>query len=123
MRLNMFWQNQNKDGGWGFRSNGKSIIDITAWACLALSHFKEKEAIIKGVDFILNARVNMKSEKIKVGWGLTSFEPDRIYSSWIAANCLKRLLTNFGDYFAESKKKDIYKAINESQNWIINSKN
>ncbi|MDR3696135.1 terpene cyclase/mutase family protein [Mucilaginibacter sp.] len=114
-------KNQNSDGGWGFRSNGKSIIDITAWACLALSHFKEKEAIIKGVDFILNARVNIVGED-KGGWGLTSFEPDRIYSSWIAANCLKRLLTNFENFFSESKKKEIYKAINESQSWIINAK-
>lgn len=115
-------KNQNIDGGWGFRVNGKSIIDITAWACLSLNHFNYRAELLKGIDFILNARQNTGTDD-KGGWGLTTFEPDRIYSTWIAVSCLLSILGAHEDWFDNNKKAEIYSAISEAQTWIIQSKN
>ena len=114
---------QNTEGGWGFRGKGKPIVDITSWACLALSHFKAyKPQIIKGVEFILRARTNI-TNKDKGGWGLTAYEPDRIYSTWIASNCLRRLLTHHKDWFDVETTEKMQIAIKESHDWILQSKN
>jgi|GEM_PF-6714880 hypothetical protein len=118
---NYIVQNQNIDGGWGFRTNGKSIIDITSWACLALSHFDYKDSIIKGVDFILAARVNI-TETDKGGWGLTNYEPDRIYSTWIASNFLKRILIQKSKWLDAERKEAANNAITESNEWLLNAK-
>ncbi len=114
--------NQNKDGGWGFRVKGKSIIDVTAWACLALSHFNYHEELLKGVSFLLNTKVNL-TEEDKGGWGLTNYEPDRIYSTWIAANCLTKLSSQLKNLFDSKQLDDIYTVIRESQKWLVSSKN
>ncbi|MBS1511064.1 MAG: terpene cyclase/mutase family protein [Bacteroidetes bacterium] len=120
--VNYLTVNQNNDGGWGFRTKGKSIIDITAWACLALNHFNSKDSILKGVEFILKARLNTGGID-KGGWGLTTFEPDRIYSTGIAVNCLTQILTSHEEWFQIEEKNKILNAINEAHNWILNSKN
>lgn len=114
---------QNKDGGWGFRNGGKSIIDITAWTCLALHHFDKKDEILRGVDFILRARQNIDISTDKGGWGFTNYEPDRIYSTWIAINCLSKILNSHQEWFDLEIKNEIHTAISEAQNWILKSKN
>jgi len=113
---------QNADGGWGFRGGGKSVVDVTAWACLAVSHFGYKEEVLRGIEFLLFARKNVGGVD-RGGWGLTTNEPDRIYSTTIASNCLNRIITEHSDWFTEKKKSEIYEAIKESYTWIVNSKN
>lgn len=114
--------NQNKDGGWGFRINGKSIVDVTAWACLALSHFDYEKEILEGVRFLITARKN-SSGADNGGWGLTNFEPDRVYSTWIAANCLKRISNQYEQRIDKELLNEIYTAIDESHSWIVSSRN
>jgi len=115
-------ENQNKDGGFPFRSKGKSITDITAWVCLSLINYQQKEVVKKGIKFILKARYNDIVED-KGGWGLTTFEQDRIYSSWISIYCLRRYLNNHIDWFSEDELEEINLAINESKEWIKKSMN
>src|SRR5437762_3605181 len=62
---------QNSDGGWPFRAKGKSITDITAWCCLALSHFGFTNQIKDGIEFLLRTRINEGSEQ-EDAWGLTA---------------------------------------------------
>lgn len=113
---------QNEDGGWPFRAKGKSITDITAWCCLALSHFGHHERIAKGIDFILRARANEGSEK-EDGWGLTTFESDRVYSTWIASYCLSRLVRTNGGQMPPSILDEIRIALSESKEWILRAQN
>ena len=40
---------QNADGGWPFRHPGKSIVDVTAWSCLALSHYGYRDQVRAGI--------------------------------------------------------------------------
>ena len=54
---------QNADGGWPFRAAGKSITDITAWCCLALSHYGYDDAIRRGIEFILQARTECNGQE------------------------------------------------------------
>jgi len=82
---------QNADGGWPFRPRGKSITDISAWVCLALGHSGCTEAVRRGIEFILASR-NNENGPDEEAWGLTRFEVDRVYSTWIASYCLHRLL-------------------------------
>lgn len=113
---------QNPAGGWGFRGKGKPVVDVTAWACLALSHFDYPTEVKSGVDFLLTARKN-EGGIDKGGWGLTTFEPDRIYSTWIASNCLNRILNTKVDWLSKEKRNEILEALDESHKWIAGSKN
>lgn len=115
-------KNQNKDGGWGFRSNGKSIVDITAWSCLSLSHFNYNDEIINGIKYLLKTRQNLDGND-QGGWGLTAFEPDRIYSTWIAVNCLSKIISSHDNILDKELKIEISKAISEAHSWIVASKN
>lgn len=116
--------NQNSDGGWGFRSGGKSITDITAWVCLALNHFNEKEAILRANEFILKARYNENLEEEKGGWGLTTYEPDRVYSTWIAIEFLIKLISHHDDWQLSSQvMAEIDLALSESRMWLTDSQN
>ncbi len=114
--------NQNKDGGWGFRANGKSIIDVTAWACLSLMKFECEEQILKGIAFIIKARKNTIAEYEKGGWGLTTYEPDRIYSTWVASHCLKCILRERKEWLSEKEQEEIYTVLNEANAWVIQAK-
>src|ERR1017187_1297039 len=114
---------QNADGGWPFRRGGKSITDITAWCVLALSHFGHLEALKKGVDFILLARNNEGSSQNEAGWGLTSFEEDRVYSTWIASYCLQRLLANQNEQFPPALMSRARAALKESKEWLLQAMN
>ena len=115
---------QNENGGWGFRGKGKSIVDITAWACLALYHFGDrfKDQVARGVQFLLEARKNSKQAEDKGGWGLTTFEPDRIYSTWIASNSFTRLLNERRGWFEKIVQNEMHQAIGDSMAWLKSSK-
>jgi hypothetical protein len=108
---------QNPDGGWPFRKGGKSITDITAWCCLALSHLGYPDAISRGVHFILHARNNEGSTR-EDAWGLTSFEQDRVYSTWIASYCLHRLLMKSPEIFSDQLMAEIDSALEQARNWL-----
>jgi hypothetical protein len=112
-------QNQN-DGGWGFRPEGKSITDITAWAVLALLEFEEYDAVARGVNFLINARYNEKWEE-KGGWGLTTMEPDHLASTWIATKALAEVIDNHKVPLSEIDRAQIQEGIEESLKWIKNS--
>ena len=105
---------QNDDGGWGFRKGGKSITDITAWTCLALDPEFHESQIFRGLEFLLRARVNT-SGLDEDGWGLTSFESDRVYSTWIAAKCLRQFR---GIALGKPFEAEIDLALAESFAWI-----
>jgi prenyltransferase beta subunit len=113
---------QNLDGGWAFRAGGKSITDITAWTCLALSHFGMSTEIQRGIDFILKARVN-EAGSVEDGWGLTSFEPDRIYSTHIASYCLGQLLGNKNLGLSDSTAEEIRSALGCAKAWLTKIQN
>jgi hypothetical protein len=55
-----------------------------------------RSAPTRGIDFILLSRNNQESDA-KEAWGLTRFESDRVYSTWIASYCLLRLRAAFGN--------------------------
>jgi hypothetical protein len=107
---------QNADGGWPFRPGGKSISDATAWACLALSHFDHSDAIVAGVAFLMGARTNERGEN-QPGWGLTAYEPDRIYSTWIATT-LVQLREARADWFGANEQAAIDAALMEVRQWL-----
>lgn len=114
-------QAQNEDGGWPFRKGGKSITDISAWCCLALSNQNEYiNNIERGIEFILNARENEGSDN-EAGWGLTSFEPDRIYSTWIASYCISRLLRRGQISDSVPLGGKMLSALREAREWIISA--
>lgn len=115
-------QHQNSDGGWGFRAPGKSITDITAWSCLALSHSGPSEACEAGLRFILAARRN-EGNRDEGGWGLTTFEPDRVYSTWIASYCCNRLVHTFGSSLPRALVEEIGRAVEEAREWIQVTRN
>jgi prenyltransferase beta subunit len=116
-------QCQNPDGGWPFRRGGKSVTDITSWCCLALSHFDCLPSIERGVRFILSARNNTGVNKDDA-WGLTSFEDDRVYSTWIASYCLHRLLTQHaGHWAAAALDEDIQQSLREAKSWLLRTMN
>jgi hypothetical protein len=108
---------QNPDGGWGFRKLGKSITDITAWACLALDPSVHCASIRRGLQFLIHARINTDGIN-EDGWGLTSFERDRVYSTWIASRCLRRYRA-LDTYEALHEQIDV--ALAESQRWVIST--
>jgi hypothetical protein len=112
---------QNDDGGWPFRKGGKSITDITAWCILALTHFDFYDVMEKGVIFILRARNNEGLSEMENGWGLTSFEQDRVYSTWIASYSLQRFLATQAGRPPDSLVCEIEAAIAESQHWLLQS--
>jgi hypothetical protein len=109
---------QNPDGGWPFRKGGKSITDITAWCCLALSHFGYADAITRGVHFILRARNNEGSSR-EDAWGLTAYEEDRVYSTWIASYCLHRLLRKNPELLSEQLATEVNGALEQSRMWML----
>ncbi len=115
-------ENQNEDGGWPFRSKGKSIVDITSWCCLALSHFGHDAAIIRGVRFLLTSRSN-SGTRVEDGWGLTINEYDRVYSTWIASYCLSRLLRANSRVFDEELTQNIASALGSARNWLLSVRN
>ncbi len=113
---------QNPDGGWPFRKNGKSITDITAWCCLALSQFDCPQEVSRGVTFILNARTNEGSNS-EEAWGLTAYESDRTYSTWIASYCLSRLLRTCFKDGSSPFVGEMEKAVEGARDWLLRSKN
>lgn len=114
-------KSQNSDGGWPFRAKGKSITDITAWCCLALSHFGFSNQIQDGIDFLLRTRINEGSEK-ENAWGLTALEQDRVYSTWIASYCLSRLLRSFFDNIPSGVIDRMNLALKESKSWLLQAR-
>jgi Squalene-hopene cyclase C-terminal domain/Prenyltransferase and squalene oxidase repeat len=117
---NFLRSHQNTDGGWSFRPGGKSITDITAWACLALSHWGVDDHVRRGVQFILAARNNQGSV-VEEAWGLTQFEVDRVYSTWIAAYCLHRLLRATPDE-VDLPVSEMRTALSEARLWLLRSR-
>lgn len=113
---------QNLDGGWGFRPNGKSITDITAWTCLALSHYGYTAVIERGLEFVLAARQN-EGEQQEAGWGLTTYEQDRVYSTWIASYCCSRILTTCHGSIPESLATALANAVLEAKDWLLSVRN
>jgi Prenyltransferase and squalene oxidase repeat len=114
--------NQNADGGWAFRTGGKSITDITSWSCVALSHCGYATEIIRGIDFILKARTN-EIGGAEDGWGLTSFEPDRIYSTHIASYCIARLLGMEGLNLPGATAQEMRRALGGVKEWLTRLQN
>src|SRR5579862_2604380 len=115
-------KNQNSDGGWAFRAGGKSITDITAWVCLALSHGGYESNILKGAEFILKARTN-EVGGMEDGWGLTSFEPDRVYSTHIASYCIMRLLNKDELAFSDQIIAKMRIALDGAKQWLLTIQN
>ena len=109
---------QNADGGFPFRIGGKSVTDVTSWSCLALSHTDASEQIEHGMEFMLEARNNLDSPH-EDAWGLTQYEPDRVYSTWIAAHSLMHLRKNG---YLSTKKLEIERAVTDAALWILNSR-
>jgi len=114
-------KSQNTDGGWPFRAKGKSITDITAWCCLALSHFGFCKQIQDGISFLLRTRTNEESEK-EAAWGLTALEQDRVYSTWIASYCLSRLLRSSFDEIPPTIVDQMNIALMESKSWLLQAR-
>jgi hypothetical protein len=113
-------KNQNKDGGWPFRPQGKSVNHVTAWVCLALDHTGNKEAIQKGIKFLLESRSNEKEGK---AWGLTISEKPRIYPTYYASYCLGTLLRSGLDKYPESLLSEMNIALSEAKTWLLKNKN
>ncbi|MEA2722021.1 MAG: squalene-hopene/tetraprenyl-beta-curcumene cyclase [Candidatus Eremiobacteraeota bacterium] len=111
-------ERQNPDGGWPFRSPGKSITDVTAWCTLGLAHFKHFDAVERGIGFILRARNNVGSSANEDGWGLTSFEQDRVYSTWIASYSLQRLMARHREQFSAPLVGDAETALALAKVWL-----
>lgn len=109
---------QNADGGWPFRAKGKSITDITAWCCLALSHFGYRDQINKGIEFLLSARGDTEQEN-EEGWGLTTFETNRILSTWMASYSLSRLTRDQSLVTDVSALENITGALAKARQWLL----
>ena len=78
------------------------------------------------MEFILQARRNEGDEN-EDGWGLTTFEPDRVYSTWVASYALGRLLPQFcresdseGDLYLCQQMRT---ALSEAKSWLLQNKN
>jgi hypothetical protein len=114
---------QNADGGWPFRAAGKSITDITAWCCLALSHYGYDDAIRRGIEFILQARTECNGQEgadCPMGWGFTSHETPRTYSTWAACYCLSRLLRTRAELFRDPEAVEA--AMASAKSWLLASR-
>ncbi|MGH9441751.1 MAG: prenyltransferase/squalene oxidase repeat-containing protein [Thermoanaerobaculia bacterium] len=113
---------QNQDGGWPFRKDGKSISDITAWVCLGLSRAGRSDSIDRGINFLLEAQNNEVGDN-EPAWGLTRFEPDRVYSTWICLLALNRYLEILPA--ADTKlglRTRIKSVISEARAWLLREK-
>jgi Prenyltransferase and squalene oxidase repeat len=108
---------QNEDGGWPFRTPGKSITDVTAWCILAIAHFGAFEVMERGIRFVLRNRVNVGSQN-EAGWGLTPFEEDRVYSTWIASYALQRIVARYGEHLEPALIGEIEIALGEAKEWL-----
>lgn len=110
-------RNRNEDGGWPFRPGGKSTTDVTAWCCLALATGDKADLVRRGVQYLIRARENTGSDK-EAAWGLTTFEPDRVYSTMVASYCLSRLLRERNGFFPAEVQEEIRRALADARAWL-----
>jgi hypothetical protein len=98
-----------------------SITDVSAWCCLAISHFGHTKELRRGLEFILQARTN-EGSKNEDGWGFTTFEPDRVYSTWIASYCFSRIVRASVLNESDPLIPEMIRALREAKDWICSIK-
>lgn len=75
-----------------------------------------------GIEFILTSRTN-QAHPNESGWGLTTHEYDRAYSTFIASYTLSRLLRTNSDSLSPDVVSTCQLALSESRSWLLSTRN